>query len=265
MINILSIEKLDNGFFRYVLNGDTANSVENIMNWLTIVAGKCHFKTSTGANLINEQDITYNNITLIDGATTIVPVSNSDLIDQLTALDFFSWIGSSGIATGVDRFEDLLDGFTFFGKSGQFARVNSSETSLEAFDIGEIPEASTDLSDMPSTISANLLLIGNATATGYDQINPIDLPLSTATQNAINDSIASNLESIDYPALTTDSVQDFELPTGKVAKFVTINGSIQVPETVNNTGRDDTFTQVDNIVTLKQETYTGYNITIYYQ
>lgn len=213
MINLLSIEKLDNGFFRYILNGDTANSVENIMNWLTIVAGKCHFKTSTGANVIKEQDVVFGNITLIDGATTVVPVSNTDLIDQLTALDFFSWIGSSGSGTGVDRFENLLDGFTFFGKSGQVARVNSSETSLEAFDIGTIPEASVDLSDMPSIISANLLLIANPTADGYDQINPVDLPLSTATQNAINDQISFlKPDPVSFAAPVTGINQIFTLP-----------------------------------------------------
>ena len=73
------------------------------------------------------------------------------------------------------------------------------------------------------------------------------------------------LKFIDYPKLTENGVQDFEIPDGKIAKYVLLNGSLQVPSTENNTDRTDTYNQTTNIVTLTEITEINNYISIYYQ
>jgi len=262
MANLLTIEKRANGYFRFVLNGDTANFVDNIMNWLTIVANKCHFKTRTGANVIKEQDIVFGNITLIDGVTTIIPISNDDLIDQLTALGFFDWVFGSG--GGVDRFTDLLDTFDFTGQGNKMVVVNAAETQLQAIPVVNAIN-STDLLDMPPSIAPNQLLIGKNDGTKYIIINPLDLPISTATLAAINGVSPQPLEFLDYPLLVADGVQDFTLPIGRTAKVVMINGYPQSLLTDNNALETNTYTQVGDIVTLTQPTFINNYISMLIQ
>ena len=74
------------------------------------------------------------------------------------------------------------------------------------------------------------------------------------------------LEMIDYPVLVTDGVQDFEIPSGKIAKNVFINKSQQLfLETANNAGDTDTFSQTGTTVTINQPTEIGNYIAIFYQ
>jgi len=75
----------------------------------------------------------------------------------------------------------------------------------------------------------------------------------------------NNITYIDYPPLTADGVQDFEVPLGRTIKQMFINGSLQVLETENNLTRNDTFTQSNTTITLKQPTYIGNYITGFYQ
>jgi hypothetical protein len=164
MANLLQIEKLDNGVFSFVLNGDLATKVSNIRNDLLTVGNECHFKTSQGANIIKEQSVTYDNVTLKDGVTLIIPTSVVDLFDELFALGYFDWINGTG--SGVDRFTDLLDTFDFTNQGGKMVVVNAAETQLEPTEFSLLTQ-STQLSDMPATLEPNKMLIVNPTGNGY--------------------------------------------------------------------------------------------------
>lgn len=59
--------------------------------------------------------------------------------------------------------------------------------------------------------------------------------------------------------------QNFEIPVGKTAVLVFINQAIQLPADTSNATKNYTFTQVDNIVTLKTVTITGNLITFFIQ
>jgi len=206
MANILTIEKLDNGVFAFVLNGDLATKVSNIRNDLLTVGNECHFKTSQGANIIKEQSVTYDNITLIDGFTLIIPTSIVDLFDELFALGFFDWINGTG--GGVDRFENLLDTFTFTNQGGKFVRVNAAETQLETIDFSPLT-VSTQLSDMPSALEPNKMLIVNPTGTGYILI---DKPAGAISYYN------------DYTYVSSDP-QTFALTSGSSVILVLYNGT----------------------------------------
>jgi hypothetical protein len=73
------------------------------------------------------------------------------------------------------------------------------------------------------------------------------------------------LDFIDYPSLTADGVQDFEIPAGKTAKRVLINAQEIYKMTANNGDRTDTFSQLGAIVTINQPTEIGNYIAIFYQ
>ena len=114
MANLLTITKKPNNYFAFVLNGDFANEINNTRNDLLTTGDFCHFKTSNGANLISEQNIIYSNVTIVDGATTLIPTSIDDLFLKLISVGYFDWIdGNTG---GVNRFDDLEDTFKYFGK-----------------------------------------------------------------------------------------------------------------------------------------------------
>lgn len=170
MANLLTVTKLANEQFSFILNGDTANTIINTRNDLLTVGNECHFKTSNGANLINEQNVVYSNVSLFDGVVPVLsPTSVLDLFDKLTALGFFEWITGGGV--GVNRFEDLLDTFEFFGKAGQFVVVSGDELQLTTISFTPIT-SSTGLSDMPSTLIAGKMLQVNATGNAYELVDP---------------------------------------------------------------------------------------------
>jgi len=173
----LLITKLAAEEYSFVVNGDTANEIVNMRNDLTVVGNKCHFKTSNGANLIKEQNITYSDVTLETG-TTYTFTSVYQLFTTLRAVGFFDWIDSiGGGGTGTDRFDELLDTFTYFGKDGQGLRVNESELKLETYTVYNYQNL-TQLADTFDTIIPNKMLVTNATG---DKVVLADLPETPET------------------------------------------------------------------------------------
>jgi len=233
MINLLSITKEDNEQFSFVLNSDISTEIINTRNDLLTVGSECHFKTSNGANLIKEQNVLFGNVSLFDGITPISAITSiRDLFDKLTALGFFSWITGGG--AGVDRFDDLLDTFEYFGKAGQFVVVSDDELQLTTRDI-TIVEKSTDLSDMPNAISPLKYLRGNSAGTAYEQVDFVP---------------PASMVSIDFPLLSVPT-QNFSIPNGRVALHVYVNNAIWFLATANNTTKPNTFTQSGTTVIMK--------------
>jgi len=163
MANFLTIEKVLYGYYNFVVNGNVAELVKNDRNDVTGVGNLCHFKMSNGASIVKKQDIPFGNVTIIDGVTSSVPTSMDDLIAILYSVGFFDWRDGAG-GTGVDRFDELEDTFPYFGKDGQGLRVNESELKLEPYVLPDVSK----LNALPDVIVPGQMLIGNATADGYE-------------------------------------------------------------------------------------------------
>lgn len=137
MANSLLITKLSDDSFSFIVNGDTVNVIINLRNDLTTVGDECHFKTSEGANLIKLQQILYNEVTIVDGATLPVATSPLDLRIKLRSVGFWDWM-TIGTGTGVDRFDDLLDAFGYFGNDGKVPIVDESQLKLIPFTLPDV-------------------------------------------------------------------------------------------------------------------------------
>lgn len=243
MANLLTITKEADEYFTFVLNGDTAKAVKNTRNDLLMVGNIGHFKTANGANIIKEQNVEYSNVTIIDGVTSLVPTSPDDLFTKLHSVGYFDWITATG-GSGVNRFDELVDTFDYFGNDGKSIRVNESELKLEPFDMPDVSK----LDDFPTPLEANKFLRVKTDASGYEFVV---LPSFDGVQ------------SIDFTRLLAPQT-DFIIPDGKIALYAMINGTMYYPLTDNNASEFNTFTQAGNTVTFTNTIETGEYPVIYY-
>ena len=244
MANLLTITKKPHGYYDFVVNGDTVNIVTNDRNDMTGFGNICNFKTANGANIIKQQNITFGNVTLIDGLPLATPISMDDLIAKLASIDFYAW-RDSGIGSGVDRFDELLDTFEYFGKDGQALRVNESELKLETF---VLPDTSY-LNNFPTPLVPGKILKVKSDNSGYEFI---DIPTFGA------------ISMIDYGYLTEDTT-DFVIPENTTAKWALVNFGVWVPLTENNTDKYNTFSQIDITVTFSNTLTENNYVIIFYQ
>lgn len=170
MANSLLITKLSDDSFSFVVNGDTVNVIINLRNDLTTVGDECHFKSSEGANLIKLQQILYNEVTIVDGATLPVATSPLDLRIKLRSVGFWDWM-TSGSGTGVDRFDALLDAFGYFGNNGKVPMVDESQLKLIPFALPDVSY----LDLFPTPLSANKGIKVNSGATAYEFYDIVNL------------------------------------------------------------------------------------------
>lgn len=165
MANLL-ITKLYDGSFSFVVDGDTVNTIINLRNDMTTVGNECHFKTSNGANLIKLQQILFNEVTVVDGATLPVATSPLDLRLKLISVGFWDWLFNAG--SGVNRFDELLDTTPYFGNNGKIPVVNEAQLRL---DYTNIPDTSY-LDLFPKPLIALQALRVNSLATAYEFYEP---------------------------------------------------------------------------------------------
>jgi len=170
MDNFVTITKEPNDYFTFMLNGDVATQIKNTRNDLLTFGDLAHFKTSNGANLIKEQNIPYGNVTIIDGATSLIPTSTDDLFTKLISVGYFDWMDGTG-SGGVDRFDDLLDTFKYFGKDGQMVVVNESELKLVTIPVPDV----SGLSVFPTPLIAFKTLRVKADASGYEFVDAVNI------------------------------------------------------------------------------------------
>ena len=165
MANTLLITKKTSGEYSFIVNGDIASEILNIRNDLTVTAGKCHFKTSNGANLIKEQNITPSDVTLVaSGTFTFTTVYQ--LFAKLKEVGFFDWINGIGtIGAGATSFSELDDTFNYFGKAGKAVVVSDDELKLEAITIYNYRRL-VDLEDTFDAIVPNKMLATDSNGTG---------------------------------------------------------------------------------------------------
>jgi hypothetical protein len=162
----LLITKETGGYFSFVVDGNTAEKVTNMRNDVFAIGNILHFKTATGANIIKTQNINVTDITLIASGSftfTTVPLFLAKLID----VGYYDWLSGGGSGTGVDRFDELLDTFDYFGKAGQVVIVASNELGLTTVALNNVSKF-TELDDTPTSIIANKMLVGNSAGTAIE-------------------------------------------------------------------------------------------------
>jgi hypothetical protein len=134
----LVITKQNGNYFSLVLDG--GEPIISEQNRLTTIGDFCNFKTANGANLILKQGVLFSEITIITGVS-IVPTSINNLWNILIDAGFFDGLGISGGGSSVNRFDELLDTFTYFGRDGQLLIVNESDLKLDTIALSIFSEA----------------------------------------------------------------------------------------------------------------------------
>lgn len=159
----LLITKETGGYFSFVVDGNTADKVTNMRNDVLAIGTVCNFKTANGANIIKKQNINVTDITLVaSGTFTFTNVTT--FLNKLIDVGYYDWLLGGGSGTGVNRFDQLLDTFNYFGKDMQAVRVNVSEMKLETFTVYNYRNI-VDLEDTFNTIVPNKMLATNEQGT----------------------------------------------------------------------------------------------------
>jgi len=245
----LVITKQTGNFFSLVFDG--GDPIISEKNRLTTFGNYCNFKTDSGANIILKQNILVTDITVIaDGTFTFANINL--LWAKLIEIGFFDGTVIAGTPTGVDRFEELLDGFTFLGRNNQVVFVNETEMKLDTTTYQIFTEAE------------KLKLAGietNAQVNVNADWNEVDPNSKKFIQNKPDiDSSANTIECIRYAGLG----QVYELPVDAVAIKGYINDGVQHLEKTGFETDLNTFTQNGIEVTFKKTILTGQRIIIYY-
>lgn len=253
MANSLLITKLSDASFSFVVNGDTVNTIINLRNDITSVGDEIHFKTSEGANLIKLQQILYNEVTIVDGATLPVATSPLDLRVKLRSVGFWDWMDAGG-GTGVDRFDELADTFQYFGNDGMIPIVDESQLKLIPF---ALPDTSY-LNLFPAPLVANKGIKVNAGATAYEFYDIVNLVTqfirsgytgTAPSEDVVYQALALKANIADLPTdfpeiqITATAAQTvFPLGTTAIARAVFWNGVALNDVDWSQTGSDITTT-----------------------
>jgi len=164
MPNNLTIRKKEQ-YFEFLIQD--MPPVKEKYNILRCVGEYCHFISSTGVNLVQNQNILPENITIIDiDGTAFNNFDIDSLYFTLDSIGFNDWrkgVSStgSGATSDFDSFIKLKDTFkSFAGKHGHFLQINEAEKIIESKSIF-VREKLTDFEEFPSAISSNRMLVGS--------------------------------------------------------------------------------------------------------
>ncbi len=127
----LEIKKQTEGYFRFILDGDTDNAIIDNAPNATSFGDAFNFKTRNGANIIKKQFIKYDEITYIDISDVSFTFASVDevwikLIDE----EFFLGLNQSGGGGGSSRFDGLNDTFSYIGNDGKVPVVDQTNLKL---------------------------------------------------------------------------------------------------------------------------------------
>jgi hypothetical protein len=224
----LIITKQSGNFFSLVLDGGTPIISEQ--NRLTTIGNFCNFKTANGANLILKQNILYSEITIVTGVS-YVPTSINNLWTSLISAGFFDGIALTGGGATIDRFDELLDTFSYFGRDGQLLIVNESELKLDTIAYQIFTEA-------------DKLKLQGIEAGAQVNVNPNWLESNPASKSYIQNKpvISSNFTAVYEEIFLASNTNTFTLPIGVIPQFITIDRGVKYKTT--------DWTVADNIVTI---------------
>lgn len=177
MASTLLIQKDSGGYFIFTLTVDSIvqEPIRNMRNDALCTGNLVNIKTANGANLVKYQNISIFDITLISGGT--FTFTNVDVfLNKLIEVGFYDWLtfigGGGGGGGGVNRFDQLIDTFDYFGNDSKAVRVNESQLKLETFTVYNYRNL-TELEDTFDTIVPNKMLVTNNAGT---KVELADLP-----------------------------------------------------------------------------------------
>ena len=174
----LKIIKSTQGYFTFILNGETSNPVIDNAPNLTIFGVICHFKTANGAALFKNQNIAITDITYTDIASNDFTFTTvSQLMTKLIAEEFFKGL-NQGSGNGATRFDALLDTFTYIGNGGKVPVVNASTLKLEPTEFYNVKDF-LDLDDVEVSELIDGKILSIANIGGTNKIVLIDAPDTT--------------------------------------------------------------------------------------
>lgn len=128
---LLEIKKYSNGTFAHTLDGDYANSIIDNSPNTTSFGDKFNFKTKNGANIIKKQFITLDEITYIDvDDNSFTFASVQDVWVKLIDEEYFKGLNQSSGGSGSERFDGLLDTFSYIGNNGKVPVVDQAQLKL---------------------------------------------------------------------------------------------------------------------------------------
>ena len=243
----LIITKQSGNFFSLVL--DAGSPIISEQNRLTTIGNFCNFKTANGANLILKQNILFSDITLIaNGTFTFASV---DLLwSKLIEVGFFDGIAGTSGGSTIDRFDELLDTFTYFGRDGQLLVVNESELKLDTIAVSIFTEADKlklDGIEVGAQVNVN---------PDWNKTDPSD-PATILNKPPVN---SIGIFSIRISGLG----QTYEIPENAVAIRGWINDAPQHIENIGFESDLNTITQSGVTITFKKTITTGQRIIIDY-
>ena len=243
----LIITKQSGNFFSLVLDG--GNPIISEQNRLTTIGNFCNFKTANGANLILKQNILFSDVTLIASGT--FTFASVDLLwSKLIEVGFFDGISGTGGGSVIDRFDELLDTFSYFGRDGQLLIVNESELKLDTVALYIFTEEDKlKLNGIESGAEVNVQSDWNESDPESDSFI-----LNKPPANSIG------IFSVRYSGLG----QTYEIPESAVVVRGWINDAPQHVENIGFESDLNTITQAGTTITFKKTITTGQRVYIDY-
>ena len=216
MANQLTITKQTGGYFLFQLSidGVAQSPVSSIRNDLLTVGNELHFKTANGANIVKKQNILPTDLTIIDGVSTTFTTVDQ-VWNKLIAIGYFAWLSSSN--SGVNRFDNLLDTFQYFGKDGQVCVVDEAQLKIKPVTFYN-KRLFTELEDTPDVLVANKMVVVNPTATGLIFVDQQTQVASSPTGNIFFQNIIP---------ITTQTT--FTIPANSMVVSMHINNAFVAP------------------------------------
>lgn len=126
----LVIEK-ESGINLFSLTLDGGDPIRSDQNRLLTIGNLFNFKTGTGANIIQQQRILYDEVEVIDGGSFTF-TSTIQLWNKLKDIGFFDGVAISGGGSGASSFLSLSDTpNSYIGADGYALVVNESQQKVE--------------------------------------------------------------------------------------------------------------------------------------
>jgi hypothetical protein len=153
--------------------------------------------------------------------------------DKLIDIDYFAWLGGGGTG-GVDRFDDLLDTFSYTGNAGKAVVVDNSELKLVPITLYN-KRLFTELEDAPNALVPNKMVVVNEAGTELILQDQPELP----------EQLLNSVGYFDYEDLTT-SITPLSATSGVALKLTNDTDGANTNTSENPYGVSFVWDFVDN-------------------
>lgn len=207
MANSVIIERVLDTYYDISLNGGV--KIRDERPTMRAKGDYCIFLSKTGANFIKKQKILFSEVTIIDtfgGTGTFTAFSSmSALWLKLIEVKF---IREEGSGSGATRFDELSDGFTYFGNDGKIPVVDEDMLKLVPRTFYNYKDL-VQLDDVEIPSLTNGKILGVANVGGVNKVVQVNRPADGTTYfSAVGGFDYNDLETQTTPlAYTTGDLQ----------------------------------------------------------